>query len=138
MINGTINEIKNISFQNKLKSIYSGHQHTLFLLTNGNVYGVGSNEYGQIGEMKDIKYYKTIKQIKKLSNIKQIACCDHTSYVLNKNGQLYSFGAEYHWNNYYDWHMNISCSRSFGIQKICEEIEFRYIKCGKIHDWMYE
>ena len=129
-ITGTINEIEYVKFQNKLKSIYSGHQHTLFLLTNGNVFVVGSNQYGQIGEGKHIDHCPTIKQMKKLSNIKQIACCRYTSYALDKNGQLYSFGAQHHWSN--NWYY-ISYSRCIGIKKISKEIEFRYIKCGKIH-----
>ena len=47
-----INKIKNVKFKCKLKSIISGVYHTLFLLQNGDIYGVGSNYDGQLGQRK--------------------------------------------------------------------------------------
>ena len=90
-----INEIEDIQFKSPLKAISSGESHSLFLLMNGNVYAVGDNKYGQIGLGKDIRNVNKITEIKKLSNIKikKIKCAALSSYVLDENGQLYSFGA---------------------------------------------
>ena len=95
--NTGINIIKNII------DIKSGYNHTLFLINNGNVYGYGSNKFGELGITSNInnnystKYYDYIMKITELQSlgiiITKIACGYHTSYVIDNQGILYHFGS---------------------------------------------
>ena len=125
-----INEIKYIKFKSNLKSIASGVCHSLFLLITGEVYGVGSNEDMQINFDKNIDGFDKITQIEKLSNIEEIQCCERSSYVLNKYGQLYSFG----YNKYGELGQNKK-NPKFGIGKVLIDSQVKFISAGGFHVW---
>ena len=76
-----------------IRQIEAGSQHSLFLTDNGTVYGLGSNKYGQLLLRNRNKNYDHITLIPKLNGIISIRCCGETSYVLNRNGKMYSFGS---------------------------------------------
>ena len=88
-------EILNLSciLKTQLKQIQCGHKHALFLTENGNVYGSGENIKGQLTK----KYIgngdlNRIQRIIKTNNIRDIGCCAYSSYIINTNDKLVSFG----------------------------------------------
>ena len=82
------------TFDSKLIQIKTGANHSLFLTENGNVYGCGNNDYGQLTD----KYFKnnnsnyTIQCIIVTNDIKYIDCSINSSYILDDYGVLKSFG----------------------------------------------
>ena len=84
------------NFETSLKEIKAGYDHTLFLSENGDVYGCGSNEYGQLtngyktNDSIDTEY--TIQKIINTHNVKHIGCCLYSSYALKTNNRLRVFG----------------------------------------------
>ncbi|KAL9644170.1 hypothetical protein ABK040_005634 [Willaertia magna] len=79
------------------KAIAVGSQHTIILLNNGSLIGVGGNDKGQLG----IGYLSTSEVDFKLADtsavptnddIIQIACTQSTSYIVTRSGRLYSTG----------------------------------------------
>jgi len=80
------------SLENKsiIKLITGGH-HTFALSKNGDIYGFGRNEYGQLGN----KSFENISIPQKINfnlNIKRIkAGCNH-SMILTSNNKVYSTG----------------------------------------------
>ena len=128
-----IHEITHIKLNSSLKSIASGFNFSLFLSINGIVYGVGSNDYGEIGQPSTIcntTSYKILK-IEKLSNIKQIQCCDNSSYALNENGQIFSFGD----NLFGELGISsrLTSDNHYQIHKVLIENEIIYISAGGCH-----
>ena len=77
-------------FGSKLKQINCGSSHSLFLTIKGNVYGCGSNVYGQLGT----KYISNngIQKISDIHNIVSVGCCQSSSFIWDINGILRSFG----------------------------------------------
>ena len=79
-----------------LFDIQCGESHSLFLSTNGFVYGCGSNEKQQLGSYNmnftRKEFDHKIKQINGLDKIKQIKCGNDSSYCLDINGFVYTFG----------------------------------------------
>ena len=84
---------KNIIDKNIIQ-IECGHLFTLILDINGNVYGFGNNEYGQIGLGKLNKKYKNFELCKTKidENIKYIQCGYNFSCILDIYGNVYAFG----------------------------------------------
>ena len=78
-------------FKGELTQISCGYKHTLFLTSNGNVYGCGGNNFGQLSN-KYTKDNGRIQCIIKSNNIKCIGCCYFSSYILNRHNKLCSFG----------------------------------------------
>ena len=78
-------------FDDIIKQISCGNLYTIFLVNNGNIYGCGSNEYGQLSFSNFDKYYY-INKINNINNIQQIGCSNNTTYLLNNNNELFSFG----------------------------------------------
>ena len=76
-----------------------GCQHNLFLDVEGNVYSVGSNEYGQLGfgyktdlGGLDNKNDGTLIQIQNIPPIQIISVSTYCSYLLDFEGNVWSFG----------------------------------------------
>ena len=80
-------------FGGSIKQIETGSQHSLFLTENGTVYGLGSNKYGQLLLKNREQNYDNFTLIPILKNIISIRCSSLTSYVLNSNGGMFSFGS---------------------------------------------
>ena len=78
-------------FDSKLKDIAVGQTHAIFLSSNGQIYGCGSNLFGQLS-FKDSQKCKEIMLLPNFKHIIQIKCCNFTSYALNESGILTAFG----------------------------------------------
>ncbi|RLG04369.1 MAG: hypothetical protein DRN68_09895, partial [Thaumarchaeota archaeon] len=74
-------------------AIAAGCNHSLVLLENGDVYGFGSNHYGQLGPSNVGNYIRRPIKIGGLPEpvVAIAAGCDH-SLVLLENGDVYAFG----------------------------------------------
>ena len=69
-----------------------GSNHSLFLNSEGNVYSVGSNEYGQLGLGHNTKQNE-LNKIGNIPPIKIISCTESSSYLIDFEGNLWSFGS---------------------------------------------
>jgi len=88
-----------LEFDFKCLDIALGHEHTLFLTTNHEVYVCGSNLHGQLGIPK---IDRQIKPIKIMDNVKLIACGMRFSLVYTFDKKLYGFGRKI--MNVYDFY----------------------------------
>ena len=113
------------NFKSKLKSIKCGYAHSLFLTINGNVYGCGDTTYWQLTYNDDTIHNDTnisMECIVHTRNIAAIDCCHYTSFILNNNNKLSSFG----------YSMDIESS----INNITQEFNETKVKtfyCGECH-----
>ncbi|MEF2246469.1 RCC1 domain-containing protein [Paenibacillus sp. IITD108] len=71
-------------------SVAAGLYHSLFLMPDGNVKGVGYNSNRQVGYGSS-SYVYTPTQLN-LTNIRQIAAGETSSYALNEKGEVYVWG----------------------------------------------
>jgi len=69
--------------------IVCGYKHILFLNADGNVYGIGDNQYGQLSLPK-LEYY--IPSILNISNVYDIVCYLNHSVFLTNRGEVYICG----------------------------------------------
>jgi alpha-tubulin suppressor-like RCC1 family protein len=76
--------------------VAAGWEFSLALDIEGNVWGFGSNEFGQLGQDKKILKCITPTRVEDLTNVKMITAGDAFGIALNNQGELWSFG-----NNYY-------------------------------------
>ena len=68
---------------NKVRQIACGAYHRVFLLKDGTVRTVGSNDYGQCGTGTSRDNISELYTIPNLTNVKQIACgAHHTAFLL--------------------------------------------------------
>ena len=81
----------------KITSISCGFDHALALSQTGKVYAWGCNLLGELGlnENKYERKPKLIEMTKKVS-VKQISCGNSFSLLLTNEGNIYSFGYNYH------------------------------------------
>jgi len=79
-------------FDSELVNISCGFRHTLFLSKLGKVYGAGYNEYGQLGFNDNYEGNYEITLLDQLNGIESIDCCMNSSYCLDKDGILHTFG----------------------------------------------
>ena len=82
-------EVKGIP---KVKMAAIGEEFTLILTEGGDVYGCGSNEFGQIGQGELASSNKPVK-IDGLKDIKEIAAGLSFSLYLNDDGKVFSSGS---------------------------------------------
>ena len=71
----------------------SGGSQSLFLDSEGNVFSVGNNEYGQLG----LGHNTNQNELRKIANIppiKIISCTCISCYLIDFEGNLWSFGAD--------------------------------------------
>ena len=68
-----------------------GYGHNLFLDLEGNVFSVGSNEYGQLGLGHDTNQNE-LNKIPNIPPIKIISCAYSSSYLIDFEGNLWTFG----------------------------------------------
>ena len=75
---------------NIVQFICGGH-HSLFLDSEGNVYSVGFNEFGQLGLGHNINQ-NVLNKIPNIPPIKIISCLFTSSYLIDFEGNLWTFG----------------------------------------------
>ena len=68
-----------------------GSYHTLFLDSEGNVFSVGYNYYGQLGLGHNIRK-NTLTRICNIPPIRVISCVDSSSFLIDFDGNVWSFG----------------------------------------------
>ncbi|KAJ5067094.1 hypothetical protein M0811_13244 [Anaeramoeba ignava] len=79
-----------------IEDIVSGHRSIYLLTSNQNVYGIGSNEFGQLGfDSETLK--KTEKPILMMKNVSKIFSGNFSEFVflLNSNQELFGCGDNY-------------------------------------------
>ncbi|CAF1217149.1 unnamed protein product [Rotaria sordida] len=70
-----------------------GLHHTLGLTADGEVYSMGRHHEGQLGIDELTKHLSEPTLIPNLSNIIDISCGNHVSFVIDRSGKVFSFGA---------------------------------------------
>ena len=68
-----------------------GYCQSLFLDSEGNVFSVGNNDYGQLG----LAHYRNQNELNKIPNIpliQTISCVNASCYLIDFEGNLWSFG----------------------------------------------
>ena len=68
-----------------------GYYQSLFLDSEGNVFSVGNNVYGQLGLGHHINQ-NVLKKIPTIPAIKKISCVGASSYLIDFEGNLWTFG----------------------------------------------
>ena len=69
----------------------SGGGHSLFLDSEGNVFSVGYNKYGQLGLGHNTNQ-SVLNKIPNIPPIKIISCASSSSYLIDFEGNLWTFG----------------------------------------------
>ena len=80
-----------LAFPSPVKAIAGGVTFTLALLEDGSVWGVGQNQYGELGDGTTTNR-ATWAKIPTLSNVTQIAAGANSGYALLTNGQVRAWG----------------------------------------------
>ena len=70
---------------------FCGDSHNLFLDSEGNVYSVGNNYFGQLGQANNTNQ-NVLDKISNIPPIKIISCVFTSSYLIDYEGNLWSFG----------------------------------------------
>ena len=68
-----------------------GYEHNLFLDSEGNVFSVGNNEYGQLGLGHNTNQ-NVLSKIPNIPPIKIISCLRASCYLIDFEGNIWSFG----------------------------------------------
>jgi alpha-tubulin suppressor-like RCC1 family protein len=77
----------------RLKNIVGGDLHTIFLVSDGQVYGAGQNRYGNIGLPSTTLQYFTPEPIPTLTNVENVFSGQSYGYALTESGTVYSWGS---------------------------------------------
>ena len=88
-------QIEAIKLENNPPNIIqfcSGYHHSLFLNSEGNVFSIGFNNYGNLGEKQ-----KNLNEILNIPPIQTISCVGHSSYMIDLDGNLWCFGNNSHY-----------------------------------------
>ena len=83
-----------VSFSMHLQILFilsCGYHQNLFLDSEGNVYSVGGNKYGQLGLGHNAKQ-NVLNKISNIPSIKVISCVFESCYLIDFEGNLWSFG----------------------------------------------
>lgn len=73
--------------------ISAGDYLSLFLDIDGNVFYVGTTEFSLLGFPSDEKFFKNvIEKIPNIPQIQKISCGKRSNYLLDYNGDIWSFG----------------------------------------------
>ncbi|KAJ5068841.1 hypothetical protein M0811_12147 [Anaeramoeba ignava] len=80
-----------------IQDIVSGHNSIYLLTSNQNVYGIGSNQYGQLGFDSEA-FKETEKPILMMKNVSKIfsGSSSHHVFLLNSNQELFGCGDNYY------------------------------------------
>jgi alpha-tubulin suppressor-like RCC1 family protein len=92
------------------KSLAAGYAHSLVLMQNGTVQGFGRNTLGQTGQSSGTSYAKLPIPISGLSGIRSIAAGTDSSFAIDQEGQLRSWG----YNTYGELLLGYASSAVYG------------------------
>lgn len=87
------NHPKKIEVPEEIVDISAGESHVLLLSKSGNVYSFGNNTRGELGTGNVTTYKNPVKTA--LADITKIIANKNTSFAIDKNGVVYSFGYGY-------------------------------------------
>lgn len=80
----------------RIKKITENHGTRIFLMTDGKVYSLGSNEEGRLGNGSDVDFSTKLVQVNGLNNVVDIAGDAYdTAYALTADGIVYAWGNNY-------------------------------------------
>ncbi|KAJ5080272.1 hypothetical protein M0811_03756 [Anaeramoeba ignava] len=121
-----------------IQDIVSGYGSIYLLTSNQNVYGIGSNDYGQLG-VDTITFQKTEKLILMMKNVSKIFSGNTSAhaFLLNSNQELFGFGD----NQFGQVGLGESIRKEIKIQKLTKiqnipKGKIIDIKCGYTHSIM--
>ena len=98
-IGNSATQIKAVCIPNQPKNIIQfccGLEHTLFLNSEGDVFGAGNNHYGSVGVGKKQRTHKVLIQIPDIPKIETISCTGRSSFLIDFDGNVWSFGYNSH------------------------------------------
>jgi len=79
--------------ENNVCDIAIGSAQNLLLTLEGHVYSWGKCHYGQLGHGERDQDESSPKKIEKApKNVEKISCGTHTCYLIDEQGDVYSFG----------------------------------------------
>lgn len=81
-----------VKMMDNVQEIASSFDTTLFLKTDGTLYGIGSGRTGQLGESVSENEKDIIIPIKLMSNVKHIADAGRASYAITNDNALWGWG----------------------------------------------
>jgi alpha-tubulin suppressor-like RCC1 family protein len=83
--------------KSQVRMVSAGEQHSMFVLANGDVYGCGSNEFGQLG-LGDVAEAHTPGKIHAFADlrIKRAAAGGYHTVFLGFDGSVWSVGCNDH------------------------------------------
>ena len=131
----SVHTIIHHNFKSPLMDIKCGEYFALFLTINGNVFGCGNNDWGQLNRYNkkipsNVSRDNNIVNIMDRNNITSINCCKNTSYMLNNNNILMSCGDNDNGllgSNYYKY------SYSPELQYVLDGTRIKSFDCGIEH-----
>ena len=139
-----ISKPKMIKHLENVKSISCGRGHTLCLDMEGNVYGFGKITKGRLGISKkqgllSLPKLVNIPQKIGLSLIKEISCGYDFSMCLSRDGELYSFGANYYGQLGHGDTVTLNHPKKIEIMKEVDFVQcsYFYVICKNIDDEIF-
>lgn len=89
---------KSLSFDILIKAVSCGGAHTLILSRQGELFSIGSNEYGQLGlNDRQLTFTTAPLLIQEIQSrglqVKQMASGQSHSLILTDNGQIFAWGS---------------------------------------------
>ena len=100
-----------------------GESHNLFLDSEGNVFSVGCNYYGELGLGHDTEQNK-LNKIPNIPPIKTISCVGSSSYLIDFEGNLWSFGFNEYGQLGHGDETNINTPKTIKTLKDIQQISF--------------
>ena len=101
-----------------------GGCQSLFLDSEGNVFSVGANDYGQLGLAHNTNQ-NVLNKISKIPPIKTISCVNPSCYLIDFEGNLWSFGHNDHGQLGHGDKININAPKVISNLK-----DIQQISCG--------
>ena len=89
--------LEKLTIVGQVRAMDEGYDHSVFLTTEGKAYGIGSNDYGQLGNGSTDIAANAVVAIRKdennlLENITQIEAGDRYTLILTSDGSVYTSG----------------------------------------------
>ena len=112
-----------ISTPSNIVQFLCGPSQNLFLDSEGNVFSVGGNEFGQLG-LGHNKNRNVLCKIQNIPPIKIISCVGASGYLIDFEGNLWSFGSSNHGQLGHDDKTNINAPKIINTLKDIQQISY--------------